>query len=195
MEDVREKKREVFRDVTSLLASQDKSESTRKMRSIEERLFDFANFLESKIALFYADQNDLVPTYSMIRRCYSLNKIVVLPTFSPGKTEMTLRKVDDPENDMVPSTRGLLHPDPERCKVIPIEFVDIAIIPGIAFDEKGGRLGSGDRYYEHLIPKLPVTTRKVALAFEIQIVPQVPMEVNDRYVDIIITENRIIYKI
>ena len=76
-----------------------------------------------------------------------------------------------------------------------IERIDIAIVPGVALDEKGGRIGSGEGFYDRLIPKLPVTTRKVSLAFECQIVQQVPMESHDKYVDIIITEKRIIYKI
>lgn len=68
-------------------------------------------------------------------------------------------------------------------------------MPGIAFDEKGGRLGSGEGYYDRLVPKLSITTRKVALAFECQIIQQVPMESHDKHVDIIITEERTIYKI
>ena len=78
---------------------------------------------------------------------------------------------------------------------MPLDCLDIAIIPGIAMDEKGGRIGSGKGYYDQLIPELPVTTRKVGLVFEDQILPMVPMESHDKYVDIIITEDRIIYKI
>jgi 5-formyltetrahydrofolate cyclo-ligase len=62
-------------------------------------------------------------------------------------------------------------------------------------DEKGGRIGTGDGTYDRLIPDLPATTRKVGLAFEDQIIAQVPMESHDKHVDIIITEKRIIYKI
>ena len=104
-------------------------------------------------------------------------------------------KIDDINTDLIPGSRGILEPDPSRCNIVPIECIDIAIIPGIAFDEKGGRIGSGDGYYDRLIPNLSITTRKVALSFEEQIVPQVPMESHDKYVDIIITEKRIIYKI
>jgi 5-formyltetrahydrofolate cyclo-ligase len=90
---------------------------------------------------------------------------------------------------------GILQPDPGKCRTVPIDCIDIAIIPGIAFDEKGGRIGSGDGYYDRLIPHLPVTTRKVALALDDQIIPQVPIEPHDKHVDIIITDKRIIYKI
>ncbi len=104
-------------------------------------------------------------------------------------------KVDNPDGDLIPGPRNILEPDPGRCRIVPIESIDIAVIPGIAFDEKGGRIGSGEGYYDRLIPKLSITTRKVALAFESQILPQIPIESHDRHVDIIISEKRIIYKI
>jgi 5-formyltetrahydrofolate cyclo-ligase len=108
---------------------------------------------------------------------------------------MALMKIDDPENDLIEGPRGNLEPNPERCKAVPIDCLDIAIIPGIALDEKGGRIGSGQGYYDRLIPNLPITTRKVGLVFEDQIVPLVPQESHDKHVDIIVTEARIIYKI
>jgi 5-formyltetrahydrofolate cyclo-ligase len=104
-------------------------------------------------------------------------------------------KIDNVDTDLTLGPRGILEPDFSRCNVVPIECIDIAIIPGIAFDEKGGRIGSGDGYYDRLIPNLSITTRKVALSFEDQIVPQIQMEAQDKYVDIIITDKRIIYKI
>ena len=104
-------------------------------------------------------------------------------------------KVDDIATDMVEGPRKIMEPDQNKCKVVPIECIDIAIIPGIAMDEKGGRIGPGDGFYDRLIPELPATTRKVGLAIENQIIPQIPMESHDKYVDIVITEDRVIYKI
>ena len=123
------------------------------------------------------------------------NKIVVLPAFDPGKYETIPMKVDDLGKDLTMGPRGVLQPDLDRCKLVPIDRIDIAIIPGLAFDEKGGRIGTGRGYYDRFIPKLAITTRKVALAFEEQIVQQIPTESHDKYVDIIITDRRIIYKI
>jgi 5-formyltetrahydrofolate cyclo-ligase len=108
---------------------------------------------------------------------------------------MKLMKVDAFGQDLIPGPRGGLEPDPGKCKVVPMDRIDIAIMPGLAFDEKGGRIGLGTGYYDRLIPRLDITTRKVALTFEEQIIPQVPMESHDKHVDIIITDKRIIYKI
>ena len=104
-------------------------------------------------------------------------------------------KVDNLAKNLKPGPKGVLEPDDSICKAVPIDCIDIAIVPGIAFDEKGARIGIGTGFYDRLIPDLPITTRKVALAFEDQILQQIPMESHDRFVDIIVTNERIIYKI
>ena len=119
----------------------------------------------------------------------------MLPAYNTETHAMTLMKVDALDKDLCDGPRGILEPNSERCKAVPIERIDIAIIPAVALDEKGGRIGSGQGYYDRLIPELSITTRKVALAFEEQIIPQVPIESHDKHIDIIITEKRIIYKI
>ena len=195
MEDIKEKKREIRKDMAKKLERFSKSEIIEKTRRIEERLFEFANFLEAKVVLLYMHTNGEVVTNDIIKRCFESNKIVALPAFDTAKHTMQLMRVDNLDSDLKPGPRGVPEPDPECCKIVPIDCIDIAIIPGVAFDEKGGRIGSGKGYYDRLIPKLSITTRKVALALESQIIQQVPVESHDKHVDIVITEKRIIYKI
>jgi 5-formyltetrahydrofolate cyclo-ligase len=195
MEEIGAAKIQIREDISQLISALSESEIAEKTRAIETRLFEFANFLESKIALLYVNSDFEVQTENIIKRSYSYNKIVVLPAFDPDTFEMKLMKVDRFAKELVPGPRNVLEPDAKRCKTVPMERIDIAIIPGLAFDEKGGRIGSGKGYYDRLIPKLAITTRKVALTFEEQIVPQIPIESHDKHVDIIITDQRIIYKI
>lgn len=195
MDDIKEKKDELRLNISKILKSLSETDLSEKTKRIENRLFEFANFLESKVVLLYLNRPNEVNTREIIQRAYKYHKIVALPSFDVFKHEITIHKVDNPDTGLIPGWRGVQEPDPSRCKLIPVDFIDIAIIPGIAFDEKGGRIGSGDGFYDRLITKLPITTRKVSLALENQIVQQVPMENSDRHVDIIITEDRIIYKI
>ena len=195
MEELQLKKSELREDIAKKVAALPAKEIAEKTRAIEARLFDFANFLESKIALMYVHNNGEVQTGNILRRAYDYGKIVVLPAYNIENFGMTLLKVDNLDKDLKGGPRGILEPDEERCKVVPIERIDIAIIPAISLDEKGGRIGSGEGYYDRLIPRLAITTRKVALALEQQIVPQIPIESHDKHVDIIITEERVIYKI
>ena len=195
MEEIGAAKIQIREEIAKSISALAENEIAEKTRSIEAKLFDFANFLEAKIALLYMSGDYEVATDNIIKRSYAYGKIVVLPAFDPVKFEMNLMKVDNFEKDLVPGPRGVMEPDASRCKIVPLERIDIAILPGLAFDEKGARLGSGKGYYDRLIPRLAITTRKVALTFEEQIVPQIPMEAHDKHVDIIITDKRIIYKI
>jgi len=195
MEEIRETKNEIRSNIAKTLSALSDSEIEERITRIENRLFEFANFLEANIVLLYINSTSEVNTLKIIERCLNYKKIVILPAFNITKYDMKLFKVDNPDTDLMPGPRGILEPDSSRCNLVPIECIDIAIIPGVAFDEKGGRIGSGNGYYDRFIPKLSITTRKVALTFENQIIPQIQMESHDKYVDIIITEERIIYKI
>jgi 5-formyltetrahydrofolate cyclo-ligase len=195
MEEVQESKSDIRNRVVTAIQALSEEELAAKTSQIENRLFGFANFLEANISLLYMPQKFVVDTKEIIQRCFDFRKIIALPAFNTEKHGMQSFKVDAFEADMILGPRNILEPDPERCKIIPIERIDIAIIPGVALDEKGGRIGSGEGYYDRFIGKLPITTRKVALSLECQIVQQVPMESHDRYMDIIITEDRVIYKI
>jgi 5-formyltetrahydrofolate cyclo-ligase len=195
MEEIGDAKTQIRKDIAQIISTLVESDIAKKVRAIEDRLFEFANFLEAKIALLYISGDNEVQTKNIIKRAYSYNKIVVLPAFDPKTFEMELMKVDKFAQGLKSGPRGVPEPNTSRCKIVPIDRIDIAIIPGIAFDEKGGRIGTGRGYYDRLIPKLPITTRKVALTLEEQIIPQIPMESHDKYVDIIITDKRIIYKI
>jgi 5-formyltetrahydrofolate cyclo-ligase len=195
MDEIKAAKEQIRKDMAKAVNGLTERQRTEKTRAIEARLFDFANFLEARIVLLYVDSDCEVRTKSILRRAADFNKIVVLPVFNGERRKMTILKVDHLDKDLQSGARGVLEPNPERCKPVPLNKVDIAIIPGQAFDEKGGRVGSGRGYYDRFIPELPATTRKVALAFEEQILPLIPTESHDRHVDIIITDKRIIYKI
>ncbi len=195
MEEIQKTKADIRKEIAAAIAKLSVGALAEKTSLIENRLFDFANFIEAKIALLYVDNQSEVRSAGIIRRAFDHNKIVVLPLVKTETKKFKLFKIDHFERDLKPGPNGILQPDPEKCRTVPIDCIDIAIIPGVAFDEKGGRIGLGVGYYDRLIPHLPVTTRKVALALEIQIIPQAPIESHDKHVDIIITDKRIIYKI
>lgn len=195
MEENRDRKQELRNEMARKIANLKPEELAASTKAVENRLFEFANYLEARIALLYLPVSVEVDTTEIIRRSYLYNKIIVLPSFQADSKKMALLKVDDLTRDLIAGPRGNLEPNPARCKPVPLDCLDIAIIPGIAMDEKGGRLGTGQGYYDRLIPELPITTRKVGLILEAQVLPLIPLESHDKHVDIVITENRIIYKI
>ncbi len=143
MDEVREKKQEIRNGISTFFNSLASDVLEANTRVIENRLFEFANFLESKIVMLYVNTENEVATDAIIKRAYEFNKIVVLPAFDTAKSKMKLMKVDNPDKDLINGPRGILEPNPAKCKPVPLDSIDIAIVPGIAMDEKGGRIPQG----------------------------------------------------
>jgi 5-formyltetrahydrofolate cyclo-ligase len=194
MEDSSEKK-EIIGNISKILEELPESDLSKKLQRIVERLFEFANFIEAGTVLLYVKREFEVETTDIIKGCYSRKKNVVLPAFDIQKNKMKLMKVENLKQHLKKGPLDIAEPDPDVCKPVPIDQIDIAVVPGLAFDEKGGRIGFGEGHYKRLMTKLPSTTRKIAIAFEEQIVPQIPMDSRNKNVDIIVTDERIIYKI
>lgn len=170
-------------------------ELTGKFDIIEQKLFEFANFMESESVFLYTPINGEIPTETIIKKSLQIEKQLILPVLTHSKKPIHLYKITDYNKDLVLNENDVLEPDVKKCKKIPLEDVDIAVIPGLAFDDKGGRIGFGNDFYKRLIARLPETCRKISLAYEEQLVDQIQMESRKFTVDIIITDQRIIYKI
>jgi 5-formyltetrahydrofolate cyclo-ligase len=98
--------------------------------------------------------------------------------------------VDD-ERDLVPGTFGLSHPG-ELATPVELHHIDVVIVPGMAFDERGRRLGYGGGYYDRLLPRLRPDCARVGVAFDEQILAEIPAEPHDGAVDLIVTPTRTI---
>lgn len=166
-----------------------------KYNKIEHKLFEFANFMEAQLAFLYTPVANEIPTEGIIKKALQIEKSVALPVFTDAKNAINLYKISNYDKDLAVNADDILEPNVDKCKKVPLDAIDIAIIPGLAFDDKGGRIGFGNNYYTKMITKLPETCRKVSLAYEEQIVDQIQMESRKFTVDIIITDKRVIYKI
>ena len=94
----------------------------------------------------------------------------------------------DLDADLTPGPWGIREPDPRRCPPVRPGDVDLVLVPGVAFDAGGGRLGYGGGYYDRLLGTCAEATTLVAAAFEVQMVERVPMGPGDRRVDLVVTE-------
>lgn len=195
MDEMKNTKTSILAQVAERLDAFTKEELENKYKEIENKVFEFANFMEAQTAFLYTPSNTEIPTEAIIKKALYIEKGIILPVFTDAKNAFNLYKISDYDKDLVRNANDILEPDPERCKKVSLDDIDIAIIPGLAFDDKGGRIGFGNNYFSRLITKLPETCRKVSLAYEEQIVDQIQMESRKYTVDIIITDKRVIYKI
>jgi 5-formyltetrahydrofolate cyclo-ligase len=104
---------------------------------------------------------------------------------------LDLHELREAANDVSPGYRGIPEPRAE-CPKVELTAVDWVLVPGVAFDAQGRRMGYGGGYYDRLLPILPPSALRVAGAFEMQIVDRVPTAPHDLALDTIVTEARVI---
>ncbi len=95
------------------------------------------------------------------------------------------------ETDLVPGPLSIRQPAESAPRVDHLD-VDAAIIPGVAFDEHGARLGYGGGYFDRLLPLLRSDCARIGVAFDEQLLPQIPAEEHDEHVDVVVTPTRVI---
>jgi len=167
---------------------QSKEEQRKKSKEIKEKLFNLKEYKEAKTILIYVSYNSEVFTHEMIKEALN-NKNVVVPISNTKNNTLSLSILES-WNDLESSSYGILEPKKDKIKEIPIDEIDLIIVPGVAFDIRGNRMGHGKGYYDKLLEKTKLIT--IGLAFEFQLVNKIPTEKHDKPVNIIITEKRII---
>jgi 5-formyltetrahydrofolate cyclo-ligase len=166
------------------------SEVLEKSERIKEQVFQMDEFKEAKTILFYVSYNNEVFTHEMIKESLEIKKQVVVPKTVINKRTIlcsSLTKWDD----LLAGAYNILEPRQECLNEVSPESIDLIIIPGIAFDCQGSRIGYGMGYYDRLLEK-KMNTHRLGLAFEFQIVENIPTESHDVKVEKIVTEERII---
>lgn len=138
------------------------------------------------LTLPFRSEWDTVP---LVEAARAAGKAVVLPRVDMAARHLVLYRCDEPRSDVAPGYRGIPEPR-ERLPRIDAAEVDWILVPGVAFDADGGRLGHGAGYYDRLLATVAPTVPKVAGAFDVQIVDEVPRLRHDIGVDLVVTPTR-----
>lgn len=155
-------------------------------RAVEERLFSQPEWAAaSRVGLYWAIRGEL-PTRGIFHRLRRAGRSVCLPRL--GALGLEFAEVGD-ELALVPGVWGILEPGP-RLPVVPIEALELLLVPGVAFDVRGGRLGWGQGYYDRALQGF--RGRRWALAYDFQVLKSVPTDERDEAVERIVTERRVI---
>lgn len=139
------------------------------------------------VVLAYMSMGAEFETGDFVRCVLADGKALVLPRVNRALRCLDLFSVDDVERDLAPGVWGIREPVPDRCAAAVERDIEFALVPGLAFDARGGRLGYGGGFYDRLLPRLPAL--RVAAAFSVQMVDAVPMSARDQYVDLVVTED------
>ncbi len=157
---------------------------------IKVNLFSMPEFMDSRTVMFYASKENEVDTHAMIMDAINIGKRVVVPYVLKEGKEIIPLEIKSYE-DLRPGSFGVMEPRREYCREVSPEEIDVVIVPGIAFDKKGDRLGYGMGFYDRFLSKA-AKAQHIGLAYEFQILDHMDSEGHDVRVGSIVTEKRVL---
>lgn len=156
---------------------------TRKVLSkqILERLAHHPRFIRAQTILLYHSLPDEVDTHEFIRY-WSRYKTILLPVVVGSQLEL---RVYQTSSQLLPGSYGIM--EPQSLPFLNYPNIELAVIPGMAFDREGNRLGRGKGYYDRLLSSLKAhKIYKIGICFEFQYVQEIPTEAHDIPMDEVI---------
>jgi 5-formyltetrahydrofolate cyclo-ligase len=158
---------------------------------ITKKLLALPEYKQSKTILAYKNIGSEFDTAEFISDALASGKMLALPKVNTAKKTLDIFRVDYPATDLIHGVWGIAEPDPVKCKPISIDEVDFVLVPGLAFDARGQRVGYGGGYYDKLLAERNSKTYLIAAAYAMQVVREVPALPHDLAVEKVITENSI----
>ena len=184
-------KNEIRKERLALRLDLSEKEASVSSRKICRRLILNSAFITASVIGLYWPFRNEVQTQSVFRSALSKGKRVGFPLVRAEDRAITYIAVDDLA-EMRQGTYGIMEPRFLEERVIRPEEFDLIVIPGVAFDRRGYRIGYGAGYFDRLLAGGGVTATRAAPAFDIQIIDRVPRAGHDEKVDVIFTESRVI---
>ena len=163
---------------------------TSASRAILEKVSALPLYEKAKVVLTYMGFGTEIDTQPFFERIIADGKIVVLPRVDRATQTLILHSARG-MSELLTSKYGILEPGTD-APIVAITNVDFVLMPGVALDRIGNRLGYGRGYYDKLMSTANPALARVAAGFSCQIVDKVPVGSHDKKVDCIITENEII---
>ncbi len=159
---------------------------------ISQRLFELQEFQNATTISTYLNTRSEVSTDPIVSWCISHGKRVIIPVTNRPSRRLIFSEVRDPGRELELGTFGIREPKPESLRPVPLEEAEVALVPGVAWDHRGYRIGYGGGYYDRTINSLRSHLLSIGLAYEFQIVNRVPTNRYDQPVDKLVTERRVI---
>lgn len=166
-------------------------EVTAKSEKIIRKLVSLPVYRQAGTIMTYVAFNNEVETRGLIKHSLAEGKKVYVPVTRTKEKRLVPAEIFGLE-DLVPGTWGILEPKPECLRPRDPRDIDLVVVPGVAFDKEGNRLGYGGGYYDRFLSKLRGDCCFVALCYQLQIRDEVYTEVHDQPVHMVITEEQVI---
>ncbi len=187
-----ERKRKLREQMLALRNSKPVSELDYLSSEICARLLRLQEVVESRTISTYMNTGSEVRTRELVEWALSSSKMVIVPITDKLNKRLIFSELMDPEVELEKGNYGTLEPKMEFRRSVPLEKADVVLVPGVAWDRLGYRIGYGAGYYDRSINSSKKRLTTIGLAYEFQVVPRIPTTRYDRHVDKLVTEERII---
>jgi 5-formyltetrahydrofolate cyclo-ligase len=189
-DDTSHSKRELRRRVLAVRDAVPAAQRDRLGAAICARAAGLPELAAASVIMLFAAFRSEVDTAPLLSWALERGKTVCFPRVL-GPRRMAAYRVADPAADLVPGAWGIPEPR-EGLEEVPPGRMDAVVVPGSVFDAAGRRCGYGGGFYDNYLPLTRARTPWVALAFEAQLVEELPCEAHDLAVTAIVTEKRVI---
>ena len=161
--------------------------------AITERLLHLEAYRKASAVLGYMNLGAEYASELWIQQVITAGKKLALPRVNQLTNQLDLYWVVDPENQLAPGLWGIREPIIERCeRLVTLNEVEFALLPGVAFSRNGARLGYGGGFYDKLLAHTTHMPVLASAAFSLQIMERIPQEATDVKVEWLVTENETI---
>ncbi|MDD5004920.1 MAG: 5-formyltetrahydrofolate cyclo-ligase [Candidatus Omnitrophica bacterium] len=166
------------------LKKQKEVEQLKRSFKIQNKLFSLPEFIKAKMILFYLSFGGEVETFRMIQKTMSLGKKVALPVINSRNKRLIPSLISDCGYNLELGPYGIRQPKKKHMRNVALDKIDLIIVPGVAFDLHGNRIGRGLGYYDRFLHSLPKEIPSIGLAFDFQVLGRIPsLESHDFPVD------------
>ena len=179
-------KKQIRKELLRKLNSQAREKALKKSSIIKEKLFSLPEFKKSKFVMLYASKSNEVNTKTIIDEALKMGKRVVLPRCTSQKG-IVPKEIRNTHTDLEKGIYGIRQPRECQRSLQPRK-INLIVVPGVAFDKQNRRLGRGKGYYDRFLKKLPRNKISIGLAFDFQIVENLPEDSHDIPVSKVITD-------
>ena len=146
----------------------------------------------AKCVMWYVDVRDEARTRHALPDAVASDQEIVIPYCVDGELELFLLESMD---ELAIGMYKILEPKESLRTVdekrVDVKQLDLILVPGVAFDERGGRTGHGKGYYDKLLENAKPDTPLISLAFECQMFDEIPMQNHDIHMDKVVTESKV----
>jgi len=184
-------KAKIRREMVARRNSISRGEIMEKSAVIQKRVLELPIYQESKTIGLYASFNNEVSTSILFDKALEDGKKVLFPYIRKADRDLAflpVRGLDELELGQF----GIMMPPFGEGKDDYIGDIELLVIPGVSYDLKGGRIGYGGGFYDRTLHKLAKLPFILALAYEFQVLDEVPMLPHDVRINAVVTEHRVI---